>query len=191
MTHTSTKRQFEEIVDDEIRTKNKVRQIEKNLMVELTARQPWWYRVYWLDEFTTCPLVDYGIDRLKLRGIIDYLQTYTSVDQLLGDIQRFEENNEKIIILLTISNTLDSFYQLDQFSQIHSIYIYALSSEENTIIDKINTHAKVILSINQLKNYKMFNRYEEFLMKQVFLSTKSRIIFVNWNRLHSCFKMLN
>lgn len=132
MAYTGTKRQFEEMADDEIRTKNKARQIG-------------WYRIYWLNEFTTHPIIDYGIDQLRLRGIIDYLETYTNIHQLLDDIKRFENTNEQIIILLTISSTLDSFYQLEHCSQIHSIYIHALSSESNTIIDKINTHAKVTL----------------------------------------------
>jgi hypothetical protein len=140
------KRQFDDSKEDNRTKKSKPTYARKDFVAEFKQKQTIWYRVYWLDEFTTRdPIVEYGIDQLKLRGIIDYLETYTTLNKFMEEIERCRIIDEQIIIIITASNTLDLIHKVHELSQIHSIFIYTSSTDENSTIDNnvLNAYIKV------------------------------------------------
>jgi hypothetical protein len=139
-------RQFNDSKEDNRTKRSESTYARKDFVTELKQKQTIWYRVYWLDEFTTRdPIVEYGIDQLKLRGIIDYLETYTTLNKFMEEIERCRTTDEQIIIIITASNTLDLIDKVHHLSQIHSIFIYTSSTEENSTIDNnvLNAYIKV------------------------------------------------
>jgi hypothetical protein len=94
------------------------------------------YTVYWLDEQQNDPLHGYKISPSKLRGIIDYLQCFTQIDICVENIRKI--NDQKVFIIVISSACLQLLNQIHNLPQVHSIYIYRNSTDEEvspTIFD--------------------------------------------------------
>jgi hypothetical protein len=119
---------------------------ENDLMTGIDRRQTFWYRIYWLDKSIICdPFNEYEINQSKLRGIIDYLEVYTTVNKFMEEIERPRTKDERIIVIITMSNKFHLMSKLHELSHIYSIYIYVPPAEEIPTIDRnvLNTYTKV------------------------------------------------
>jgi hypothetical protein len=98
--------------------------------------------VYWLDELYDQPLEYYNIERMRLRGIHDYLQTFNNVDQCDSIIRQRPEG--KIFVVVNLSACPKFLVMVHDLQQVQMIYVYANGTEIDKLLgDSLKTYSKV------------------------------------------------